>query len=137
MPSTRSLVRAVEVTLAFAVLGLAVALFEVVTIPDTGLLFVVFHPVSIHLVPGALAVVALVGAAVDGRSVGSMCTGALAVLTIVMVLWSVATRLFATRGGVFFGWLFVSLSAVALAVTVLVRPLARRIADFPALGPIR
>lgn len=133
MPSIRSVLRIVETLLALAVLIVAVdlpgRLFGSVSID----LPVAWLPLEIVVFagPAALAVTALAGTWLDGLSIGTTLVAVLSVLTLVMVVWSVATLLFATTGGVFFGWLFVLIAAVPLAVVVLVRTLlaSNRVSD--------
>lgn len=130
MPSNRSWIRLLEGTLAGGLLVLialtvglipGVSLLEdtlgTVSLPEWLELAILFTP------PTALAVVALARTVLIGMSVGGLLTAGLAVLTLALILWSIAAVIVPTEGGVFFGHILVGMAAIPLAVVALVRPL--------------
>ena len=128
MPSSKSHLRGVEVALAVVVLALVAMTVKIV--PGIDAVAIAADPIPSQYVPywavlfappTALAVASLAGALLDGLTVGSIASAALAVFTLLMVVWSGAALVFPSDGGVFFGHLFVALGAIALAVVVLVR----------------
>ncbi len=134
MPSDTSRSRVLEAALAVGLLVLIAITIELV--PGVGLLDAtsgtvsapaVLGPVLIFAPPTALAIVALANALLNGPSVGSVLTAALAVVTLGLTALSIAALVFPTDGGVFMGHILVAVAAIPLAVVVLVRPVVDRV----------
>lgn len=133
MPSDRSRLRVLEATLAVGLLVLIAVAVELV--PGAGHLESIgagsapewVRPMLVFTPPIALAAAALTNALLNGPSVGSVLTAALAVVTLGLTALSVAALLFPTGGGVFMGHILVAVVAIPLAVVVLIRPLVDRV----------
>lgn len=123
----RSPLRALQSLLAVLVLVIAaITLFE---LPQPYPTWPTLGPVLVDpelIIPGMLALVALLETFRVGIAVGSIVIGVLSAVT----LWLAATRWYTlyapTRGGVFWGGLFTLVSGSTLAVAVLVRRAVRK-----------
>ena len=123
---------AVQMLLAAVTVGIAVLAFS--DLPNPLPTWPTLGPVPINpelLVSGALAVVTLVVAVRDGPSIGTVATGALAILTGFLAAISWHTLFVGSASGVFWGGFFTLLAGVALSGAIVARHVARQLGFDP------
>lgn len=133
MRPPRSSLELLELVLAVAVILPVLAILAGVSYPVPSWPEIAGLPVNPELlVPGALGLVALVGAAwdllADGLGLSALVIGALAAVTLWWAAISWYTLFTPTPGGgVFFGGLITLASGIVLALAVVVRDSVRRL----------
>jgi hypothetical protein len=126
VPIDRDALRAVEVALAAAVLGIVTLIALQQPLPWPSWPTVGGLAVDPELwIPGLLAVAALLGVVEDGLGFGTAVVGVLAVPTLLLAASSVYALTAGTAGGVFAGGLFTLAAATVLAVGILIRAAVR------------